>query len=271
MSAIVPGLKTLVFEEREPRIGVVTMNRAEQLNAINMEMLGEFEALFEALSRDDTIRVLVITGAGRGFSSGADLNDAVVFRDSQAFADPENFLKIVQERYASLILRMRRIPQPVIAAVNGPAAGGGFSMALASDVRFASPEAYFVASFINIGLSGGELGCSYLLPRLVGLGKAMELMLGGEIIDAREAERIGLVNRVVPHEQLHETVMALARALAARPAGSLGLMKSMLYRALSMDLPAVLEMEALALSAAVKTEEHQAIVRGFLAERAART
>jgi len=114
-----------------------------------------------------------------------------------------------------------------------------------------------------------EFGSTYLLPRLVGLGKAMELMLGGAIIDAREAERIGLVNRVVPHEQLGEEVMALARTLAARPAGTLGLMKSMLYRALSMDLPAVLEMEALALSAAVKTEEHQAIVRGFLAGRAA--
>jgi len=234
MSAIVPGLKTLVFEEREPRIGVVTMNRAEQLNAINLEMLGEFEALFEALYRDDTIRVLVITGAGRGFSSGADLNDAVVFRDSQAFADPENFLKIVQERYASLILRMRRIPQPVIAAVNGPAAGGGFSMALASDVRFASPEAYFVASFINIGLSGGELGCSYLLPRLVGLSRASEILLTGRKVRAEEAERMGLVTRVVAGDGLLEESLACARAMAAKSAGGLKLTK----RALDENLAA---------------------------------
>ncbi len=127
-----------------------------------------------------------------------------MFRESQAFADPENILKIVQERYASLILRMRRIPQPVISAVNGPAAGGGFSMALASDVRFASPEAYFVASFINIGLSGGELGCSYLLPRLVGLSRASEILLTGRKVRAEEAERMGLVTRVVPGDSNEE-------------------------------------------------------------------
>lgn len=115
----------------------------------------------------------------------------MVHKDTDAFADPERFLKIVQERYASLVLGLRRIPQPVISAVNGPAAGGGFAMTLASDIRVASPEAYFVASFINIGLSGGELGCSYFLPRLVGLSHASDMLYTGRKVRADEAEKMG--------------------------------------------------------------------------------
>jgi enoyl-CoA hydratase len=228
MSVIFPEFKTLIFEEKEPRIGVATMNRPDHLNAINLDMLGDFEMLFEALARDDSIRVLIITGAGRGFSSGADLNDAVIYRETDAFSDPEHFLKIVQERYASLILRMRRIPQPVIAAVNGPAAGGGFSMTLASDVRLSSPEAYFVASYINIGLSGGELGCSFLLPRLVGLARASEMLMTGRKVRAEEAERIGLVNSVVSREELMDAALACARMMVGKSVGGLKLTKRVL-------------------------------------------
>ena len=222
------GFRTLLFEEREPSIGMVTMNRPDQLNAINVEMLEDFEQLFGELSRDDSIRVLVITGAGRGFSSGADLNDAVVYKDTDAFADPERFLKIVQERYAALVLGLRKIPQPVISAVNGPAAGGGFAMALASDIRVASPEAYFVASFINIGLSGGELGCSYFLPRLVGLSHASDMLYTGRKVRADEAEKMGLVSRVVPREELVEAALSYARMMTGKSVGGLKLTKRVL-------------------------------------------
>ena len=228
MSSMIPEFKTLLFEEKEPSIGMVTMNRADQLNAINLDMLEDFETLFHALSQDDSIRVLIITGAGRGYSSGADLNDAIANRTAEVFKDPEKFLKIVQERYASLILGMRRIPQPIISAVNGPAAGGGFCMALASDIRVASPDAYFVASFINIGLSGGELGCSFLLPRLVGLAQASDMLFTGRKISADEAEKTGLVNKVVPRDNLLETALSYARLMAGKSVGGLKLTKRVL-------------------------------------------
>lgn len=220
--------KTLVFEEREPHIGLVTMNRPDQLNAINLDMLDDFRALFDMLLKDDSIRVIVITGAGRGFSSGADLNDAVTHKDDQPFADPETYMRTVQELYSSLILGLRKIPQPVISAVNGPAAGGGFCMTLASDIRVASPEAFFVASFINIGLSGGELGSSFLLPRLVGLSRASDILYTGRKIKAEEAEKMGLVNKVVPREELIEGALSYARMMAGKNARGLMLTKRVL-------------------------------------------
>ena len=224
----VQHFNTLLFQEREPGIGLITMNRRDQLNAINMEMLGEFRELFQALTDDDTIRVVIITGAGRGYSSGADLKDAVTHKDTAVFADPETFLKNVQEQYSDLIIGMRKIPQPIISAVNGPAAGGGFCMALASDIRVASPEAYFVASFINIGLSGGELGSSFLLPRLVGLSRASDILFTGRKVMADEAEKIGLVSRVVPKEELVEAALSYARMMVVKSRGGLKLTKRVL-------------------------------------------
>ncbi|NPU85855.1 MAG: enoyl-CoA hydratase/isomerase family protein [Syntrophaceae bacterium] len=220
--------QTCKFEEIEPGVGLVTLNRPEQLNAINGTMLEDFDRLFTVLSRNDTIRVLFITGAGRGFCAGADLNDAMIHKDTQVFSDPEQFLKLVQERFAALTLGLRRIPQPVIAAVNGVAAGGGFSMALASDVRVAAPQASFIASFANIGLTGGELGSSYFLPRLIGVARSSEILLTGRKVKADEAERIGLVNQVVPAESLIETALSYARPMLAKGVGALKMTKRVL-------------------------------------------
>lgn len=245
---------TLTFEEVEPSIGLVTIIRDEQLNAINVEMLAEFDELFRMLSQyDATIKVLIITGEGRSYCSGADLNDALAYKDTEAFSDPELFLKIVQERFANLILGMRRIPQPIISAVNGPAAGGGFSMALASDIRVASPEACFVASFINIGLSGGELGCSYYLPRLVGLSRASQILLTGRKVWAEEAEEIGLVNKVVPRKELLEEALTHARMMTKKSFGALKLTK----RALDQNI------DAPSLEAAVNVENRNQAIMVF--------
>jgi len=222
------SFNTLKFEEVEAAIGLITMNRPETLNAIDMEMLDELEELFKILKDDASIRVILITGEGRGFSAGADIRDAVTYRESNAFSDPATFLITVQERYASLILGLRKIPQPVIAAVNGPAAGGGFSMVLASDIRIACPEAYFVASFINIGLSGGELGTSYLLPRLIGLSRASDILLTGRKLWAKEAHAIGLVNRVIPKEKLIDEALSYARMMIQKSVGGLKLTKTVL-------------------------------------------
>lgn len=229
--------QTFIFDEPIPGVGRVTLNRPAQLNAINIRMLDEFEHLFKWLSGDCPVRVLVITGMGRGFCAGADLNDADVYRESEAFADPDHFLRLVQERYAALILGIRNIPQPVIAAVNGPAAGGGFCLALACDIRIASPEAYFVASFINIGLSGGELGISYLLPRLIGLSRTADIIYTGRKVTSEEAERIGLVSEQVPKEKLMEAALARANTLAGKSIGSLKLTKRVLEQ--NIDAPSL--------------------------------
>jgi len=248
--------QTFLFQEIEPRVGLVTLNRPEQLNAINVAMLDDFNELFAILAKDDAIRVLVITGAGRGFCSGADLNDAIVHKDTEAFSDPENFLRLVQERYAALPLGFRRIPQPVIAAVNGTAAGGGFSLVLASDIRVAVPEASFVASFANIGLSAGELGTSYFLPRLVGVARSSEILYTGRKVKAVEAERIGLVNRVVPKEDLLETALAYARTLIAKSVGGLKMTKRVLDQ--NIDAPS--------LEAAVSLENRNQTIMVFSGE-----
>jgi enoyl-CoA hydratase len=224
-----PGpYKTFLFQEVEPRVAQVTLNRPDKLNAMNKEMVEDFEELLGYLAKDEAYRVLILTGAGRGFCSGADLKEATAFKDTQAFADPESFLRMVQERYAGIILGLRNIPQPVIAAVNGPAAGGGFALALAADVRVAAPEAYFVASFINIGLSAGEMGSSYILPRLVGQSRAAEILLTGRKVGAGEAEKIGLVSKVVPREELLDTAISYARMMTAKTVGGLKLTKKVL-------------------------------------------
>lgn len=257
MTSDMKNFNTFIFEEVEPAIGLVTLNRPEQLNAQNVEMLAEFEELFRILSDyENTLKVLIITGAGKAYCSGADLNDAMAHKNTEVFADPELFLKIVQERYANLILGMRKIPQPIISAVNGPAAGGGFAMTLASDIRVASPEACFIASFINIGLSGGELGCSYYLPRLVGLARASEILLTGRKVWAQEAERIGLVGKVVPREQLLEEALSCARMMTEKSSGALKLTKRVLDQ--NMDAPS--------LEAAVNVENRNQTIMVFSGE-----
>lgn len=234
MNMPLPTLETLTFQEIEPRIGLVTLNRPDRLNAINDRMLDEFDALLRTLDRDDAIRVLVITGAGRGFCAGADLKEVVTRAQTEAFADPEAFLGLVQEKYSGLITRLRDIRQPLIAAVNGAAAGGGMAIALAADLRVCTPEAYFVASFINIGLSGGEMGSSYLLPRMVGISRASDILLTGRKVFGEEAERIGLVSQVTASEKLLDAALAYARMLTAKTVGGLKFTK----RALEQNLTA---------------------------------
>jgi enoyl-CoA hydratase len=247
---------TFLFEEIEPGVGLVTLNRPEKLNAINVEMLDDFNVLFAALTKEDTIRVLIITGAGRGFCAGADLSEILTHKDADALSDPEKYLRLAQERFAALILGLRRIPQPVISAVNGPAAGGGFALAFASDIRVASPEAYFVASFANIGLSGGELGSSYFLPRLIGLARAAEILYTGRKVNAEEAERMGLVNKVVPKEALLEEALSSARLMTAKGVGALKLTKRVLDQ--NIDAPS--------LEAAVNLENRNQTIMIFSGE-----
>ncbi|MGO9118929.1 MAG: enoyl-CoA hydratase/isomerase family protein [Desulfomonilaceae bacterium] len=240
----VPRQLPINLEEIETGVLLVTMNRPDKLNAINFELIEAFESLFRELDDSESIRVIILTGAGRGFCSGADLFQVVENSNNETFRSAENHLRLVQKRYSNLCSGLRRIPQPVIAAVNGAASGGGFALALASDVRIAAPEALFIASFINIGLSGGEMGSSYFLPRMVGMSRASEILLTGRRVLADEAERIGLVNRVVPREKLIPEALSIARAMLGKSPGGLRLTKRVIgINAGTASLETALELE----------------------------
>ncbi|WIE55356.1 enoyl-CoA hydratase-related protein [Curtobacterium sp. MCBD17_003] len=206
---------TVVVTRPAPGVVLATLSRPERLNAITVGMFAELEELAASLARDEHVRVLVLTGAGRGFSSGYDLDEAKELPQLTAMG-----MLARQEAAARALVGLRSLPIPVVAAVNGPAAGGGFSLALAADIRLASPTATFVASFVRIGLSAGDLGLSWLLPRVIGSGRAAEITLTGRAVDAAEAERIGLVSRVVPAESLLEEALATAAAIVGNsPSG----------------------------------------------------
>src|SRR6476646_7839172 len=191
-----PG-QTLLVDRPRTGITVATLNRPDQLNALTFAMFDDLAQLAAEIAADDGARVLVLTGAGRGFCAGLDLADAATLPDMPAARFLEG-----QERWSRAITSLRRLPKPVIAAVNGPAAGAGFSLALAADIRIAAPAARFNAAFIKIGLTGGDCVSSWMLPRIVGLGHAYEILLTGRFVDSGEAARIGLVNRVVAAEEL---------------------------------------------------------------------
>ena len=224
--------ETIAVERPREGIALATLNRPEKLNAIDRTMFAELYELCAQLEDDADVRVAVLTGAGRGFCSGADLG---AIAELPGAGTPE-FMRF-QERGARAIAAFRTLTKPVVAAVNGPAAGGGLALALASDVRIAAPEARFNVAFVRLGLSGADVGVSWLLPRVVGLGHASELMLTGRLIDADEALRIGLVNRVVPAEDLLDAAYAVADEIARNSPFGIRLTKQALQ--LNVDAPSI--------------------------------
>ena len=210
-----------------------------------MEMLDDLYALFNHLKGQSQVRVLIITGEGRGFCAGADLvGEGNSEELPEYFLNAANHLEGVQKKYSGIILEMRRLTQPIIAAVNGPAAGGGMCIVLAADVIFAAPTAKFTPSFINIGLSGAEMGSTYFLPRLVGSTRAAEILLTGRTVDAREAERIGMVCRVIENEKLISTAIDTARIMLSKSKIGLRLTKEALTKNLEVpSLEAAIELE----------------------------
>lgn len=210
MASALPTYDTLLTERHDPATLLVTLNRPKQLNALSFEMFAELTDVCNRLEGDDSVRAVVLTGAGRGFCSGLDLNAARTLADMS----PLEFLK-GQETWARTTLALASLTTPVIAAVNGPASGAGMSLALACDMRVASESATFNAAFIRIGLTGGDMGSSYFLPRLIGTGAASELLLTGRFVDADEAARMGLVNKTVAADHLFTTALDLAGQVAA--------------------------------------------------------
>jgi enoyl-CoA hydratase/carnithine racemase len=208
--------KTLSIEQKGP-VCILTMNRPERLNALSLELIYDLHDFFDHKSADYATRVVIMRGAGRAFCSGADLaqlTDGFSGGPSAQDMGPVQFqYHAVQQVLGEIIIRMRRCPQPVIGAIRGHAVGGGFSLALACDVRIITPTARMNAGYIRIGLSGCDMGSSYFLPRIIGFSRAAEYLYTGRVIDAAVAERLGLVSRVVPEEELEKAAMELAQEM----------------------------------------------------------
>ncbi len=221
----------ILVEHPRPQIALITLNRPERMNSMAFDVMVPLKAALESITYDNSVRVVVLTGAGRGFSSGADHKSAGEVPHVQGLTRPTYALRSMQI-LDDVILALRRLHQPVIAAVNGAAIGGGLCLALAADIRVASSGAYFRAAGINNGLTASELGLSYLLPRAIGSSRAFEIMLTGRDIDAEEAERIGLVSRQVPDDQLLETCYAMAERIAGLSRPGIELTKRTLWSGL---------------------------------------
>lgn len=207
------------FEKRGP-IGLLTLNRPERLNAIDHGMLRALRAFFDERHRDYATRILVVTGAGRGFCAGLDLK--MEGEAWQPGVGPVQNTMTFQEDIADLMVKMRNCPQPIIAAVNGPATGGGLSIALASDMRIGTENARFACSYLNLGLGGADVGSSYFLPKIAGSAHAADMLYSGRIVDAAEAKEMGLITKIVSQEDLLPTAFAIADGIV-RKASPLGL------------------------------------------------
>jgi enoyl-CoA hydratase/carnithine racemase len=205
--------ETIEYELREEGIGILSLNRPRRYNAVNERMAEELETFWRERQEDLETHVIVLKGNGkRGFCAGLDMKEAMKTAPDTSTDQFYNF----QTRLGRLNLAMRRVPQPIICAVHGAAAGLGFSFALASDVRVISPDARFSAAYINIGLGGADMACSYFLPRLIGAGRAYEFMLTGNFMSAAEAMNLGLASRLVEGEKLLDTAMELARIMNSK-------------------------------------------------------
>lgn len=254
-----PDFSTLLFDVTDGGIAVITLNRPEKLNAMDAAMRAEFHSLTDTLYNDEAIKVVVFTGSGRAFSAGGDID----FLDQNwrvpAFRN-ETF------KFTSFFDALEHLEKPVLAAINGPCTGAGLQITLSCDLRIASSEAKFGFRENQIGLIPGAGGCSRLV-KLIGYGKAKELIFTGEMISADEAQKIGLVNRVVPHETVMETTLELARHLLSRAPVALGLAKRILWSCVNADLNTGRVLESLAQSILIQTADHKEGIRAFREKR----
>ncbi|HEX5268705.1 MAG TPA: enoyl-CoA hydratase [Acidimicrobiales bacterium] len=221
----------VLIDHPRPGVALITLNRPERMNAMAFDVMIPFREALEEVSWDNDVRVAVVTGAGHGFCSGADLEDSGTVPRISGLTQ-SSIARRALELLDDAILTMRRMHQPVIAAVNGAAIGGGFCLSLAADIRMAGPGAYFRAAGINNGLTACELGLSYLLPRAIGSSRASEIMLTGRDVDAAEAERIGLVSRVVDQEGLLDACYEMAERIIGWSRPGIEVTKRLLWSSL---------------------------------------
>ena len=249
-----------ILLQRDGAVARLTLNRPDRINSLTLAMLGELSAALTDLDGDDTVRVVVLTGAGRGFCAGQDLADHEAVDDTRAIRS------VVERHYNPVIRQIRGLPQPVIAAVNGVAAGAGCSLALACDIAIATASAKFINAFINIGLIP-DAGGSYFLPRLIGQARALGMTLLGEPIEAKTAADWGLIWKAVPDADFPREVEALAKRLAEMPTTAIGLIKHAINVSGHHSLEQQLAVEAELQAQAAETEDYQEGRAAFLAKR----
>lgn len=248
--------------EVQDSIATLTFDRPDVLNALTFEIYAQLRDLFEALRYDDMVKVVVLTGAGDNFCSGGDVHKII----GELLKGDMKAHLLFTRMTGTVVQNMRLLDKPIIAALNGMTAGAGAVLALASDLRVASERARFAFLFTKVGLTGADMGAGYLLPRVVGMGRAFEMLLLGDTVDAATAERYGLVNRVVPHAELLPAAYDWARRLAQGPSFALSMTKHMLNREIDMDLGAAIEAEAQAQALLLMGEDHRRFYEAFLAK-----
>ncbi len=252
------------ISQPEPQITQITLNRPEALNALTYDLVDELHQALTAINADHNCRVVIITGAGRGFCAGLDLRGFGTVPGTETFGKPQQGMA-VQQFIASLVPRLRSLRQPVISAINGAAAGGGFAIALASDVRICSDSAKFGSAFVRLGISGCDIGVSWLLPRLIGASRSHELLLTGRVFDATEADKLGLVSRMVPGDELMESALTTARLIAANSPMGVWMTKEVMWSNLEVtSLQAGIDLENRTQILTSQTEDSRAAMAGFL-------
>ncbi|MFQ5827492.1 MAG: enoyl-CoA hydratase/isomerase family protein [Dehalococcoidia bacterium] len=264
-----------IIVSRDEKVGTITLNRPERLNAFNSEMIGEILAALGEVRDDDEVRVLVITGAGRGFCGGPDIQPGEL-RSGKVEAGRAHALQgvigglhrgiLLHHPVGEVILTIQRLEKPVIGMVNGPAAGAGMDIALACDIRFGSPRASFFGAHMQLGIPV-DTGGTWFLPRLVGVAKALEIILGPEKIEGEEAYRLGLLNRLVPEERLAQETMDYARRLARGSPIAQRLAKIQVYKGLEMGLETALAQSFANAGLALLSEDFREAIAAFAQKR----
>jgi 2-(1,2-epoxy-1,2-dihydrophenyl)acetyl-CoA isomerase len=249
--------------EIEGAIGWIRFNRPEKMNAIGALTRKQLGDAIKQAERDDAVRVVVLTGTGRAFSSGADVTEMV---QGAGMRTPEDVGNVLRNEYMPMLQRLRTMPKPVIAAMNGPAVGIGASFALACDIRIATPETYILEAFVNIGLAP-DGGVSWLLPRLAGTGVAYEMFFSGKPLSATDAHRLGVINRLVAGDRLEEEVRDLASHLASQPRRAMAGAKRAVNHALSSSYEEAMEFESYLQEAQAASSEFAEGVQRFLESR----
>ena len=252
----------LVLSARQGAVLTLTLNRPETLNALNRQTTQALTAALEAAGRDPEVGAIILTGAGRAFCAGADLKDVA----ARAQAGESDLGEDLRANYAPMIRAIRACPTPVIAALNGTAAGAGLSLALACDLRIAAAGAQLIVVFVRVGLVP-DAGSLFFLTRMLGLSKATELAMTGDPLTAEEGEKLGVISAVVPAEQLMPAAVARANELAAGPRRTYALIKRGIERALGRDLEQVMELESQLQAVAAATPDAQEAIRAFVEKR----
>lgn len=249
--------------EIQNRVGIITFTRPDSLNSLTFEVYRELRDLFFHLENNSEVASVVITGEGRGFCSGGDVHSIIGELFSRDMPGLLEFTRMT----CDLIKNIRALRKPVIAALNGTAAGAGAVIALASDLRVASEKAKIAFLFVKVGLAGADMGAAYLLPKIVGLSRATELLYFGDTLDAVTAEKYGLFNKVVPQEKVLEEALAWAQRLAQGPTFALGVTKELLNGELNLDLYGALDNEARAQAVCMQTHDFKEAYDAFVQKR----